>query len=248
MVFEVIKPLELLTNWNNSTYNIINNIITTGKRKSEKMLDIIVNMAREYFESNPDSLSFDISRAILEDKAGIGTTKAISECKKLAFDYNFIKLGRGKLTIDKIKFLMWHRLNEQQKKQEITFEDLYRSYPEKVKNIGENEERIEYLKNKVKELDDRLDKQKREIAELEERLEKLPDQISYLKAKNIELSAKVKPLQEERNRESEDYNRLSSMMLEFGEEKAKKGWLFRQINRKELEDIRQRMNMLFYGN
>lgn len=189
----------------------------------------IINMIWDYFANNPDSNTYELPKGVLTAKLNIGQTKAETISKVFCNEYAFAQNGRGKLIIDKRKFDMWSKLNDELQSQEITKDEIEQNYPILSKTIEEHGKKLKEWQGKMTQMQDEIKSLQIQIQKVEETSKGLPEQIKVLRDKKTQIELENKKMQEERAKEVKEMQELqkkdNQRMLD---EENNRNWLVRR--------------------
>jgi len=164
-------------------------------------IQVIYDLSKEYFENNPESIEFELSKGVLGDRLNIGTTKTEAVCKALEGEYQFIKNDRGKLTIDKQSFNVWLELQNDKQIQTLKMQEIRMNYSQLVSEIEQLKSNIEKANKVLTEKQDEKDQLNNQLKELEQIKAEKDNELENIR-KNIEAE---KEAIRKQNQENIDY-------------------------------------------
>jgi len=241
------------------------------------IINIIEDLAKEYFANNPKSNSFDINKGVLGTKLEVGTTKTEAISKGLEAEYSFIKNNRGFIRIDRKGFFEFEILYEEQSKHISTMVEIKTKFPQLAKSIeyykltiekdsialAEKEKENTELKNQAEELEKKANDLDNSTIEIKNKLENLNSQYEKLKEENDliikeyneKTEAEIQRLEKEAKiKKEEAENRLkkakedSKKALEEHNRKIKEEEALILENRKQLQRKEDEKNFFFRRN
>lgn len=185
-----------------------------------KPMKAVIELASNYFASNEKSDEFELEKAVLGSKLGIGSTKTLSVCNALSGEYDFITDSRGFIAIDRKGFQNWLKLTEelenekernlnQQKESQVLIReaDRYkRANEENDRTLAETRSTRDKLKAKAEELTKEKENLPNEIKELNEKISRERASLDQAKKESSNLNAEISKAEKER-REIEAENR-----------------------------------------
>jgi DNA repair exonuclease SbcCD ATPase subunit len=212
-------------------------------------INMIEDMAKEYFEANPNSNNYIINKAVLGTKLEIGTTKTEAVSKGLEIEYPFIKNGRGLITIDRKGFFEFEILSEEQSKHISTMVEIKMKYPQLAKSIvnykeiidkdskilAEKEKENQELTNQANELEQKVNDLTNSTNETKSKLENLKPQYDKLKEENDLI---IKEYNEKTEAEIQKIKEETQAKKEEAEAKLNKA---KEENKKAIEEHNKKL-------
>lgn len=156
-----------------------------------KPIDVLIELAKEYFSSNEESNIFELSKAHLGSKLGVGINKQGRICMALVGEYPFIKDGKGFLTVERQGFKEWLKLAEQRKSQEERRKSINEEYPALMEEIKDWESKLENAERNMAGFRETRDKLKARFDELTKEKESVPKETEELKGKLLRVRAEI---------------------------------------------------------
>lgn len=186
---------------------------------NKQILDVLIGLAEDYFNNEPDKEQFILPKAVFCSKAGIPVNRRASTYENLAYDYKFITIDKSNLIIDKTGFYEWFNLKSEIEDNNETIIDINQKYPEMAERLERQREGISRAKNEMEAMAKELESNEKYLAEMPEKKEALKKEIEDLKSKVEEEREKTAELEKEREEQKE--KALEEMAKR---EKEKKRW------------------------